>query len=482
MVGSDQNGRLPAGFEGTRFVSVLQVTATFEPSGFDTAATLPEWDSGPAPGPRPGGASATLTLPSVLQKCSDPDKLMHGTVDACGFTAAQRLELAMSAGSVRNIVVDVPMTTGYLRGICAGVRRYAQLHPRYRLSLDIYGAAWPMAIQPETADGVIGIYSQEQGLKIARQLGRPVVSIGTAAVWRRLPSVHCDNRQVAELAVDLYAAQGQRDVAFCGDRSQPASVQRREEFCKTASGRGLRVHVDDRPRLTRLDPQQWRKVQDDLIAWLLSLPRPCGVLAYDDPLATEIAQAARSAGVSVPEEIALLGVNDDQLVCEMTDPPLSSIRVEGDVLGFRAAELLAHLMDGGRPPDGPVLIPPSGVTLRRSTEVLHTGDPLISQAILRIRREAPNQAMTASELIGDLPISRRAFYQRFTKVLGHGPGQEIARVRIARACELLETSNFSIKEIALTMGFESSNIFSRFFRNQTGQTPLEHRRQAADQR
>ena len=211
--------------------------------------------------------------------------------------------------------------------------------------------------------------------------------------------------------------------------------------------------------------------------WLKSLPRPVGVMTSNDVRGIDVLDACRRWDLRVPEEVAVLGVDDDALLCEICSPPLSSIVPNIERIGSEAAALLERLMGGGKSGFEESFVPPLGITTRRSTDVLSVDDPPFAAAVRFIRENACH-GITVGDVLETLPMSRSTLERRFRTYLGHSPQSEIRAVQLARARQLLVETDHPLHRIAELVGFDHPEYFSVLFKREAGQTPGQYRRQA----
>jgi LacI family transcriptional regulator len=217
-----------------------------------------------------------------------------------------------------------------------------------------------------------------------------------------------------------------------------------------------------------------------LAAWLQEIPKPCGILCLDDKVANDLAETCRGARISVPEQVAILGVNNDDLTCELASPPLSSIDAGFSRLGYHAARMLDRLMNGEKlkGEERVVRLPPLGVVQRVSTNLMAVDDPNLADAVKFIREHACDPC-TVRDLLRHVPISRRSLERQFSEHFGRTPHDEITRVRIEQAKRLLISSQLTLSEITERCGFSGVQNWTRAFHKETGVTPAAYRREAA---
>jgi LacI family transcriptional regulator len=218
-----------------------------------------------------------------------------------------------------------------------------------------------------------------------------------------------------------------------------------------------------------------------LTDWLLAQPKPLAVLACNDSRARECAQICEDLSIHVPSEIAILGVDNDDLFCRLSHPPLSSVMVPWEKIGYRAAELLDRRIEGKSVPRGLSKIPPSGVVERQSTDVIAVADADLRAALHFIRTNS-TRPITVEDVAEAVPLSRRDLEQRFRKLLKRSPLEEIRSAHLSRAKMLLATTDMTVDEVALASGFVSVNWFDKVFKQFLNSTPSAYRRQMRNQR
>ncbi len=231
-----------------------------------------------------------------------------------------------------------------------------------------------------------------------------------------------------------------------------------------------------RPERKQPGLSPWRAQQADLIRWVRSLPKPIAVLTWFVDYGRDLIDACREAEILVPEEVAVLASDDDPLLCNACLPPLSGITSSSEQSGYQAASLLDRLMRGKRPPKRPILIEPTSLVLRRSTDTLAIDNPHLAQAIAFIRTHAA-EPIRVTDILQRVPLSRRQLEQEFQRVLGRSPAQEIRRVHLQRAQRLLAETDLAIPAVASASGFNSPEHFARTFKAYFGRSPLKHRTQ-----
>jgi LacI family transcriptional regulator len=280
--------------------------------------------------------------------------------------------------------------------------------------------------------------------------------------------VETDDREIARLATNHFLERGFRHFAYCGDDRFNWSRWRGDHFCKLLETAGHRCHIF--VPLRQQSDTQIRAMED----WLRQLPKPVGVFACYDIRGQQVLDACRNAGLAVPDEIAVLGVDNDELLCELASPHLSSVVPDTHRAGYEAAALLARMMKGEHLPVVEVRIAPIGVHGRQSTDVLATDDPHVVRAVRFIRDHAC-EPIKVRDLLRAVPLSRKVLETRFKKLLNHTLHDEIVRVKVDRVKQLLVNTDLTLADIAGRTGFEHSEYLSVIFKRETGVTPAVYR-------
>ncbi|HVR87070.1 MAG TPA: substrate-binding domain-containing protein, partial [Planctomycetota bacterium] len=284
----------------------------------------------------------------------------------------------------------------------------------------------------------------------------------------RLPMILNDNLAVGRMGARHLADRGFRHLAYYGVRRERWSELRlagAAEVARSAKAT-FAVHASG---------GTWEPSQERLQRWIASLPRPLGLVAANDLHGLRALDACRRAGLAVPEMVAVVGADDDAEVCELSDPPLSSVTFHPERVGQEAAALLDRLMGGRAAPAQPLLVPPLGVSARQSSDILAIDDPDVAQAIHHIRRHA-FEGITVEDLLRELPLSRRALEHRFRRRLGRTPKEEIQRLRFEEAKSLLATTDLPVARISDRLGFHQPAYLSAAFQREAGMTPSSYRR------
>ena len=378
---------------------------------------------------------------------------------------------------IPQVLLMVETSKAYGRGLLEGIGRYALAHGPWSAYLEERSLAdrLPPWIGQWKGDGIIVRAHSRAMLGKLTSLGVPVVETDPKFGGGGLPWVYTDDSKVAQLAVDHFFERGLRQIAWCDISRTRWAKLRRDPFVAELSRRGCSCDEYELPAHLLNEP--WQRQREHLVGWLKKLPHPSGILAANDVCGYRVLDACRLIGISVPEQIAVLGVDNDPVLCRLASPPLSSVDLDVERIGYEAAALLSRLMKGKRAPAHPVLIAPKGVVQRQSTDVLAMSDREVADAVRFIRLRAC-EGIDVRDVLAEVPISRRALERRFRQCLGRSPKEEISRVRLARVKELLAHTDSSIAQIAREGGFKSVHYLSSYFKRETGISPSAFRGQA----
>jgi LacI family transcriptional regulator len=326
-------------------------------------------------------------------------------------------------------------------------------------------------------EGLIASLTTPEVASEVCRFGLPVVDVFD---WVDLPAgayrVGIDDRAVGRLAATFLAGRGLRTFGFVGELSHGFALRRFEAFRDQLAKDGFPCHgYHGAVHMSSWSLADGAKLTEGPLAeFLRGLPAPAGVLAANDDVALQTLDALKVANRKVPDEIALLGVDDDALLCTLANPPISSIACFPERVGVEAGRLLQMLLDGETCPRE-TLLAPGGVVERRSTDLLAVDDQVVVQAMRWLRDNAERPARI-EELLDILAVSRRSLELKFAKHLGRSPYEELTRLRIERAQALLRSSDLPIQMIARRSGFRHPGRLAATFQHSLGQTPTEYRR------
>jgi LacI family transcriptional regulator len=378
------------------------------------------------------------------------------------------------------VALLIESSRGYGRGLLWGIARYAQAFGPWSLFCQDRGIGEPMPdwLRGWKGDGII---LRAEGPAMERAIARrPIPAVNLRGIdGTRLPLIETDDRMVAQAAAEHLLERGFRQVGYCGFPGVAYSERRQAAFVERVGRAGCDCHLYVSRRRAPGGGQRQReehglKYEMELAHWVASLPKPIGLMACNDLRGQQLLNACREVAVAVPDEVAVVGVDNDQLICELSDPPLSSVEPDTRQIGYQAAALLDRMMQGERPPAAPLFVPPTSVVTRRSTDVLAIDDREVAQAV-RFIREHACEGINVEDLLQEVPVTRVTLKRRFERLLGHSPKAEMVRVQLARVKQLLVETDFSLAQVAVLAGFKHAEYLSAVFKQKTGQTPGQYR-------
>jgi LacI family transcriptional regulator len=390
--------------------------------------------------------------------------------------------------SLRKVLLLVDTSGGYGRGMVRGVALYNREHGRWTITFKPHGLNEPPPswLRETQADGILARVGNNKMVAAILKMRIPVVDLRGVISGTGLPSVGVDHLKVARLAVDHFLERGFKRFGFCGlpRGVNPYMDELSDLFVGQLADAGYACNVFQAHRgphrgeaweSQQSRREQWRDQQIGIAQWIQTSPKPLAILACHNNRALQVLDACRRANVLVPEEVAVISAENDEHLCELAVPPLTSVDQNPSRIGYEAAALLERLMNGESPPKQRLLIPPSGVITRVSTDLLAIEDPQVARA-LRFIRECACEGIRPKDVVDQVPLSRVALGKRFKAAVGHTIGEEIQRVQVRLVQELLSQTELPIKQIARRAGFHYSEYMIRLFQSFTGQTPGVYRK------
>jgi len=377
----------------------------------------------------------------------------------------------------RRIALLMGQDISFCRDVIRGIREYAVGRRDWVLQ---DGPPETSVIQAFRRWKPHGIIAQLLTSDLARQvlrLRKPVIDTSCTIPGLTVPIVDVDHKAVGRLGAEHFLERGYRHFGFFGSEWAHYSRLREASFRLRLAEAGYTLSSCYAEYLLRLPALAgWKESTRRVQHWLRTLPKPVGILASNDIPARDLADACLQLGLRVPDEVALLGVDNDDLECGLTSPPLSSIATPGRRIGHEAARLLDALMTGKSIPREPVFLPPVGIVTRQSTDTLAVHDPAVVAALDFIRRHVDDDIGVA-DVADAAVLGRRTLEHRFRRLLGHTVLDEMRRMRIQRAEQLLSDTDLAMPVIARRSGFSTPQRMAVVFRQSTGLTPSEYRRQ-----
>lgn len=380
----------------------------------------------------------------------------------------------MAASQTPHVAVLVESSHAYGRGIIEGVLRYNTERAAWSIYLEPRGfEAPPRWFATWKGDGIIARFPAAAPDVLAK--GVPVVDLYGTLNDTELPHVAGDNHLLGRLVFDHFWERGIRSFAFYAwaNRLSRYDEERQTVFCELA--RSARCPCSVFTSLgTGTSIYDWEKEQERHVAWLQALPKPVGLFLFNDIPAHRVLDLCRNAGVQVPDEVAVVTVGNDPILCSTTIPPASSIEHDADQIGYQAAAMLDKLMQGLPAPRQPVRIAPRSLVVRLSSDVLAVDDADVAAALRCIHDQAC-AGLRVSNLVERVAVSQSVLERKFLRLIGRTPKAEMLRVQLGRARQLLAGSDLPLRDVARQCGFESEKYFSDAFVRGAGIRPLAYR-------
>jgi len=361
-----------------------------------------------------------------------------------------------------------------------GIAKYAKLLGSWNFFTkpELYGQGGTFEQQQNFKDflkhldesGLDGIIARELPAPLMRQMVR--LNIPTIVI----PFVHefpqnltnrivTDSEAIVEMVAEYYLDKGFQNFAFSGFDSMFWSQKRKKHFQTYLEEQGYSLNTYNTPK--QVDHYEWSDEKEKLADWLRQLPKPTGILTCTDDRGLQLLEACRHANIKVPEEVSIVGIDNDHLVCDLSNTALSSVELTTVQAGYEAAALLEKMMEGEQVSDYTIMVQPKRIITRVSSDILAINDEKVARAMEYIR-ENSRANIKVEDAVRAAMSSRRILEQSFKKILGATIGEEIRRHKIERICELLIETNLPIKEIAAVTGFETSKHIARYFSRAKG--------------
>ncbi len=378
----------------------------------------------------------------------------------------------------RRIGLVFAYSLGYYRDILRGIKAFAESRPSWIFTPIDPAPSAVTSLRALDHDGLIAHIFDHALADALLAYGKPVINVSGVLPELPIPRIGVNHLQVGALAASYLLDLGLRHFAFVGYPNHAFSTGRERGFRRTIARAGFTVE-----RFLECDSTRWEskglwRWNDAMERWLITLPRPVGLFASHDLQGVQVSEVCRRSGLRVPEDVAIVGVDNDDLLCDLARPSLSSVALPAERMGFEAARLLDRLM--ARPSfhakRRAILLPPVAVVSRRSSDYLAIDDPELASAV-RYIREHGHRPLQVNDVLHVVPISRRSLERKFRSVLGRGVWEEIRRVHMERARSLLSSTDLPMSDVATHAGFSDSKQLSVVFRQETGMTPTAYRRQ-----
>lgn len=378
------------------------------------------------------------------------------------------------------VMLLIESSRAYERALLRGIARYSRLHgPWIFFREPPFWGDPPQQSLMAQLQAVDGIIMRECALlpEILKLRKPVIVSNVITEQIPGLPNIVSEHAKIGAMAADHLIDRGFRNFAFCGFGDLFWSRQRQDGFAQRVKEAGFDVHIYDSTHNVKSMP--WEQEQRLAMKWLLSLPKPVGLMAYSDERGQQVAEVCKAAAIAVPDRVAIVGVDNDEIICNLSYIPLSSVGIDAEGGGYRAAALLERMMKRGGTGSGPlpekIVVSPTHVIVRTSTDAVAIDDPQIAAAVKYIRDHC-RRKIYVQEIARAVGLSRRVLEQRFRNTLARTISQQVRHFRIQMIMNLLLETTDPIAEIALAMGFPDAAHIARYFRSETHMSLAEYRR------
>jgi LacI family transcriptional regulator len=381
------------------------------------------------------------------------------------------------------VILLIDFSEEYSKSLLRGITKYSKengpwifcrMPTFYRETIGIDGIlSWA---KEWGANGMIGQFNNGSHVNKIIRAGIPVIAEDFQERFTEVPNISGMYHETGRLGAEYFLKKGFKNFAFYGFKNIVWSRERAEGFENALKARGHAVHYFEHKKSR--SRELWYYRPSSLSKWLKSLPLPVAIMACDDNQGQHITQACRHLGFRIPEQVAILGVDNDELICNLSDPPLSSISLDAEVGGYEAAGLLHKLMKkrSGMRKDFPdIKVKPIQVITRHSTDIYATNDVHISSTLRYIHQNIHGR-LNVEQILLQIPLSRRSLEKRFLEITGFPVYKYIYNLRVEKFAQSLLETDKSIYEIAMDIGLEDAKNISRTFKKIKGCTPHEYRK------
>jgi LacI family transcriptional regulator len=378
----------------------------------------------------------------------------------------------------RRVCILIDTSTSWGVRLIKGISRHAHEIGNWLIHVEPWGRYERFRLpQGWDGDGIIARINRESLAEEIAARGLPTVNVSWyPASGKRIARCTVDPAASGRMAAEYFLSSGFEHFGYCGPLQR---LEYPDEFAEVFR-RALECQQRECHVYATLGGDQQTIPGDahlaSLVGWLKELPRPIAVLCWSAARGRQVTEACHYANIRVPDDVAVLGGDYDELMSHISSPPLSTIDQPAEQIGYEAARLLEGMMRGKKPPKRPLLFPPTRIIVRHSTDTLSIDDEMVRDA-LRLIRDHSHNRLRVSDVVRELAVARRALEQHFARLVGRTPAAEIRRVRIENSKRMLVETDESIAVISRATGFGHQDLFSRVFRRQVGVTPTQFRRQ-----
>ena len=379
-----------------------------------------------------------------------------------------------SSESRRQIALLVETSLGSGREILRGIAQFARDYANWEIFHAARGLedAVPEWLYDWGGDGVIARIQNEGMLQSLKKLDAPIVDVlGVPA--HDFPLVQVDDEEISKQVARHFIDRDFVHFGFYGIKGENWSQRRQDALRQAIGSAGSFAHIHSLRGESEGDSNHNFELQQ----WLVALPKPVAIMVCSDQRGLALLEACRAVGLTVPEQVSVVGVDNDLAFCEVATPNLSSVRGGHMRVGFEAAKLLNHLIDGQSPPDTPVLVAPNEIVVRESSDSRSISDPAVRDAV-RFIRERLSEAITNEDIAKAVGISKTRVQVRFRAALGMSIREFVAERRLLRAEKLIVATDLTFADIAERCGFRHHEYLGYVLKKRRGITPRQLRSRA----
>lgn len=366
---------------------------------------------------------------------------------------------------MKRIVLLIETSREFGRQMIMGIARYSRLHGPWSFYKEQMGLKSSIPhLTTWKPDGIIMRDSLIKNELIKLKIPTILVQ-HDSSIPKNVPVVKTDSPSIAKMASEHFIERGLKNFAFCGFDNYEWSNYRKNFFCQYNADVGFETHVYSSPKNLKIN--DWENEQRHVCDWLNTIPKPVGLLACNDDRGQHILEVCKRLDCKVPEDVAVIGVDNDPMICEIGDPPLSSIAMNVEYAGYEAAKLLNHMINNKKIEGQEILVSPTHIVQRQSTDILAVNDSEVASAIQFIKDNAKDKILV-NDIVRSTRVSRRTLEQRFRETIHRSIYDEIRQVRIELIAKLLIETDLPISHISSIFNFTDIEHISRYFKKEKG--------------
>ena len=374
----------------------------------------------------------------------------------------------------RRVLLLMEAPSAFTRRLVGGITSYSQSNGPWVITFHEGGKKTQLSRlnDASTFDGIIARTESDEVHRRITATRLPFVNVSGASISDKIPWVTVNNHSIVRLVIQEFRNIGRTNFAFFGPERKAWGCDREKEFRRQLDSSIEHFHSSFFIKAQQLETSE---ESNRIKEWLLKLPKPIAILAANDISGYQLLKACYVAELSVPDQVSVIGINNDEVLCELSYPSLTSVSTNTERIGHKAAEVLDLLMYGRKVTAHKFEIEPLGIEPRRSTDHTAGTDPFVGLAFRFIQRHAC-QGINVDDVLKVVPMSRTALDLAFRQFVGRSLHQEISRIRIERSRQLLLETDLRVADVASRCGFSTVEYFSAAFKREVGHSPTEFRR------